>query len=236
MYSSNLKSENLGNIFDGTKDWRDSGVVTPMKNQGRCGSCWAFSAVAAMESDYAIKHNKLVVMSEQQSVDCVRNASCCFGCRGGFMDPVFQWHMDTQQGVVTEAQYPYTGRDTAACRRIPSAPDQAMPQRIVQVNGGRTLGERVEHMVVAIKDHPIAVAIEAENNWFRGYRGGVITQGCGQRLDHAVLAVGYGATAAGQEYWIVKNSWGTSWGEQGYVRIAPFQCGIWGMPSHVYMQ
>lgn len=215
-------------ILKGSVDWVTAGKVTPVKNQGRCGSCWAFGSIAPMESDYAIRYGTLRNYSEQQAVDCVKGPNqCCYGCSGGLMDPTWLWFRNNNQGVVPESQYPYNGRDTNACRRIAAASDQAFVASYNQIPAHESYLEQ------AINTHPIAVAIEAENTWFRGYRSGVITQGCGTRLDHAVTAVGYGTDSSGQKYFLVKNSWGTGWGEAGYVRIAPNQCGIIYMSSQV---
>lgn len=144
------------------------------------------------------------------------------------MDPTFHWFMSNNQAVYTNGEYPYNGRDTNACRR--GTPNNAN----VKVKGYTQVPAHSNFLKQALDTHPITVAIEAENSWFRGYRSGIITQGCGQRLDHAVTAVGYG-TENGVEYFLVKNSWGTSWGEAGYVKIAPNQCGIIYMASQVHM-
>lgn len=150
-----------------TVNWITKGKVTAVKNQGRCGSCWAFGAVGVMESDYAIQGGPLRNMSEQQAVDCVvrsSNSSCCNGCRGGLMDPTFVWFMSRQQGIAQMEQYPYNGRDTNACRRSPN-----IDGPLVQVIGLTQIPAHASFLRTAIDTHPITVAIEAENNWFRGY-------------------------------------------------------------------
>merc|ERR1711915_562144 len=128
--------------------------------------------------------------------------------------------------VATESSYPYTARD-GSCKS--SGYSTAVPRG--GVTGYKSVGSSTSSLQSALNTGPVSVAIEADQNAFQGYTGGVITSGCGTKLDHGVLAVGYGGSGS-QEYFLVKNSWGASWGDAGYVKIAPSQCGITYQPSY----
>lgn len=200
-------------------DWRGK-AVSEVKNQGSCGSCWAFSAIGSLEGLNAIKSGKIVEFSEQQLVDC----SGSFGnegCNGGLMDSAFQYVQ--KNGIETESDYPYTGSDDT-CKA-------ASGKTAFKINGFADVpANTTAQLRAAIAQQPVSVAIEADGFWFQFYFGGIFNSSCGTDLDHGVLAVGYG-TESGQNFWIVKNSWGSSWGESGYIRIAdngdgPGLCGI----------
>merc|ERR1712039_554975 len=194
-------------------DWRSKGAVTPVKNQGQCGSCWAFSTVGGLEGAWQIGTGTLTSMSEQQLVDCSKANN---GCGGGNMETGFQY----QEGVnvATESSYPYTARD-GSCKS--SGYSTAVPRG--GVTGYRSVSASTSGLKSALNTGPVSVAIEADQNSFQGYTGGVITSGCGTSLDHGVTAVGYT-----DSYFIVKNSWGSSWGNNGYVYIGSSGnvCGI----------
>merc|ERR1711869_154980 len=191
------------------------------KNQGQCGSCWAFSTWGGLEGAWEIGTGTLTSMSEQQLVDC---SKANLGCNGGSMESGFQFEEGVN--VATESSYPYTARD-GSCKS--SGYSTAIPRG--GVTGYKSVGASTSSLQSALQHGPVSVAIEADQMAFQGYTGGVITSGCGEQLDHGVLAVGYG-TENGIDYFLVKNSWGASWGDQGYVKIgADNVCGILAQPS-----
>merc|ERR1711988_1484278 len=194
-----------------TIDWTTKGAVTPVKNQGQCGSCWSFSTTGGLEGAWQLSSGNLVSMSEQQFVDCDTGSS---GCNGGSMEQAFQWSEST--AVATESSYPYTAKD-GSCKSSFTA---AIPSG--GVTGYKQVGTSASALTDAIQNAPISVAIEADQSVFQLYTSGVITSGCGSNLDHGVLAVGVNSDGSIK----VKNSWGTSWGANGFVNIATGQCGI----------
>ncbi|XP_059163573.1 procathepsin L-like [Physella acuta] len=206
-----------------TVDWRNSGYVTPVKNQGACGSCWAFSATGAIEGQLAKTTGQLVSLSESNLVDCSRPWGNS-GCNGGWMNYAFQYVKDNG-GIDTEASYPYVASDRAC------AFNQTTVGATVSsyVNVARGSESALLQAVATIG--PISVAIDASKNSFRYYGGGIYNdRACSaSNLNHAVLAVGYGTSATNVPFWTVKNSWGTSWGMSGYIfmsRNKKNQCGI----------
>lgn len=204
----------------GSVDWRSQGAVTAVRNQGSCGSCWAFAAIGAVESAWKIAANQLLFLSEQQVLDCARGT---LGCKGGSPEAAFDYMQ--RHAICTEGSYPYaevqkTCGDSSCRAAIPS---------------GGVLGwmqvtpKDEEALKEAVAKQPVAVAIDADTS-FQLYKSGVLTGTCHDKINHAVVLVGYG-TDGPDDYWLIKNSWGEAWGEGGYARLkrglpGTGQCGV----------
>jgi cathepsin L len=201
-------------------NWITKGAVTPVKNQGQCGSCWAFSTTGAVEGAMFVKTGNLQSYSEQQLVDC-SSAYGNMGCNGGLMDNAFKYI--EKNPLELESDYAYTARG-GTCK-YSSTLGKGLVKSFVDVQAGSP-----DQLKAALNISPVAVAIEADQSAFQMYTGGVITKGCGQSLDHGVLAVGYG-TLNGEGFFLVKNSWGASWGDKGYVRISDSTANVCGILS-----
>jgi C1A family cysteine protease len=208
-------------------DWRDKGVVTPVKNQGQCWSCWAFSTAGTLESWHAIKNggpSALVSLSEQELVDCANDQ--CYGCSGGW--PYKAMEFVEQNGLCSESGYPYEGQDQ------PCAMSQCTPVIKPGDLTGYTQMATEDDMTTALLDGPISVLVEADQAAFQFYQSGVMDDpSCGTQIDHAIINVGLSMSQGANGYWIVKNSWGASWGDNGYIMIARDvnECGISTTPT-----
>lgn len=209
-------------------DWRSKGAVTPVKNQGQCGSCWSFSTTGSLEGLHFIKTNSLLSFSEQQLVDCSQSYGND-GCDGGLMDYAFEYV--AAKGIELESTYPYTAED-GTCQYVAS--------KTVYKNKAYTDVKTNSPVALetAIAQQPVSVAVEADQSAWQLYSSGVILPShCGTQLDHGVLAVGYGS-ADGKDVYIVKNSWGADWGLKGYVYLERTKangagtCGIQMQPSY----
>jgi C1A family cysteine protease len=223
--NSYLRSKNLADLPHAPPndvDWVSKGAVTPIKDQAQCGSCWAFSTTGSMEGAFQIATGKLNSLSEQQLVDCA-GSSGNQGCNGGLMDDAFNWIV-SHQGLGSESSYPYTARD-GTCRDVPS---------VSSIKGFKDLPQGDEDaLMTALQTQPVSIAIEADQSGFQMYKSGVFKGPCGANLDHGVLLVGAGSDN-GVDYWRVKNSWGTVWGDAGYIRMVRGEnmCGLANMASY----
>ncbi|KAG4110130.1 hypothetical protein ERO13_D13G029600v2 [Gossypium hirsutum] len=230
-----LPTDNLPQDFD----WREKGAVTPVKNQGSCGSCWSFSTTGALEGANFLATGKLVSLSEQQLVDCDHECdpeeagSCDSGCNGGLMNSAFEYTLKAG-GLMREEDYPYTGTDRGTCKFDNT--------KVAAKVANFSVVSLDEDQIAAnlFKNGPLAVAINAV--FMQTYIGGVSCPYiCSKRLDHGVLLVGYGSAGYApvrmkdKPYWIIKNSWGENWGENGFYRICRGRniCGVDSMVSTV---
>jgi len=214
-----LRTQNLhvrpeGQVMGDSLDWRTKGAVTPVKDQGQCGSCWAFSTTGSVEGANQIKSGQLVSVAEQQLVDCA-GSSGNQGCNGGLMDDAFEYIIKNG-GIGSEASYPYTAKD-GKCKQVAKVATVSKYTDVKKNDEG--------DLMSAVNIEPVSVAVDAAS--WSAYKKGIMSGLCGKSLDHGVLAIGYG-TEGSQDYWLVKNSWGTSWGESGFIRLIrnKNECGI----------
>jgi len=220
----NLKNHvHQGEELADSVDWTTMGAVTPVKDQGQCGSCWSFGTTGGIEGSWQLASGQLHSLSEQQLVDCSKFPN--MGCSGG--NPSIAVGFETSHNVCSEETYPYTA-SKGSCRGDTSCVAAIPKGGVTGYNKvGGLFGANKNDMMSAVQQQPVSIAIQADQQSFQGYQSGVLTADCGTSLDHAVLAVGYG-TEDGNDYWLVKNSWGTSWGASGYIKIgsATNVCGV----------
>jgi cathepsin L len=214
--SKNYPEEIAGRTIPASLDWRTQNAVTPVKNQGQCGSCWAFSTTGSVEGAHAIATKNLISLSEQQLMDCASSYGNQ-GCNGGLMDDAFEFIIKNG-GICSEASYPYKGVE-GTCK---TCTEVATISSYVDNPSGNE-----NNLSTLIQNGPVSIAIEADQSAFQFYSGGVFSAACGHNLDHGVLIVGYG-TLSSKPYWIVKNSWGATWGMQGYILMiqGKDECGL----------
>ncbi|OMJ76274.1 hypothetical protein SteCoe_24367 [Stentor coeruleus] len=221
----NFPSESIEiNTLPASVDWRTQGAVTPVSNEGNsCGACWAFTTAETVESAWYIAGHTLIPLSVQQLIDCSNEN---FGCNGGYMDLAFEYIISN--GLTSAANYPYVGHDqkcnTASAKNVVA---KISAYQDVKPNS-------LNSLMAAVAQQPVSVAVNALT--WSTYSGGVLSSNCdSSSLNFAAVIVGYN-TNANPKYWIVKNIWGTTWGNSGYIYIAmndgPGVCGINEMPSY----
>jgi KDEL-tailed cysteine endopeptidase len=204
-------------IVPSSLDWNELGAISYVKNQGECGAGWSFSVIGSIESAYYIKKGKMVEFSEQQLIDCSKNT----GCSRGIMDEGFKYIMEN--GICKEEDYKYENKNNKYCKYCKTF---TKIDSFVNV-----ISNDENELLKAIVIQPLSVAIDAEQPIFQFYSSGIITTKCGTNLDHGVLLVGYGEKN-GIDYWKLKNSWGETWGEEGYfylernVKMKEGKCGV----------
>jgi len=226
MLEGNITTTGLGSTYlppsnvklPDQVDWRKEGYVTPVKNQGRCGSCYAFSTTGALEGQMFKKKGILPDISEQNIVDCSQKYGNN-GCNGGLMDFAFQYIKDNE-GIDSEEGYPYYGQELGHCfynQKYSIAQDTGFFDVVPS-------GDEDALKAAIAANGPVSVAIDASHPSLQHYKSGVYNEpqcGSGMRsLDHGVLAVGYGTEVDGGDYWLIKNSWSNKWGDEGYIKIA----------------
>jgi C1A family cysteine protease len=220
-----------GKAVPAAVDWVEKGAVTPVKDQAQCGSCWAFSAIAGVEGAYFLAKGELLSFSEQQLVDCSTDYGN-YGCSGGLMDQAFDYIKD--HAICLEEDYPYKAFDQKCKASKCEGVTKVKKYTDVEQNSELALKE-------ALADAPVSIAIEADTASFQFYSGGIFDdEDCGAYLDHGVTAVGYGKDEeSGKLFWRVKNSWGKSWGDAGYIYFvrqegegSPGMCGVAAMASY----
>jgi len=210
-------------------DWVAKGAVTPVKNQGQCGSCWSFSTTGSIEGSYKLATGKLESFSEEDLVQCDSkgHGGQDQGCQGGLMDNAFEWV--EKNGLCLEGAYPYTSGSgtTGTCKKT------CKPVVTVTKFTDVPKGDE-DALKEAVAQQPVSIAVDASGSQWQLYKQGVFNHAsCGTQLDHGVLLVGYGSSS-GMDYWKIKNSWGASWGLGGYMQMksGSNMCGIANSASY----
>jgi len=227
----NIVTLDISNDPPASIDWRTKGIVNKVKDQGQCGSCWAFSAVAATEAAWAQAGNPLADFAEQQLVDCSSKQGNQ-GCNGGWMDQAFNYFKIAATELTSD--YKYVARD----QKCKADPTKYVAQMKSYVD---VTPKNPAQLQAAAATTVVSIAIDASDDVFMDYDSGIITSQCYNDLDHGVAIVGYGSEGTKKpiNFWIVRNSWGSDWGESGYVRIENTgsnddgMCGINMAPSYV---
>ncbi len=225
-YDSTIYTKPLPDSFD----WRDDGHVSIIKNQGQCGSCWTFGTTGAVEAHLSIHKNEKILLSEQELVDCSW-IYANLGCNGGLVDRAYRYIV--RFGLSTEENYPYTAQNHMC--KYNTMRDKINKTFISNWYDVSPLNEtRLTETLYNMG--PISVAIDASSKEFRFYKSGIFNK-CGYNLDHAVLLVGYGQNENGDLYYTLKNSWGETFGDQGYIKISRGinhfgTCGVAMTPSY----
>lgn len=197
-------------------NWVKEGAVTPVKDQGQCSSCWSFSTTGSLEGAHFIAAGELLSFSEQQLIDCSDLTYGNYGCNGGRQVNAYVYYQMSHTAIL-DSDYPYMSMNGQKGTCIYNQ----LPKTTVTVSGYSSVtANDVDQMKKALTLQPVAVSVQADNDVYKTYANGVLdSSACGDTPDHAVLAVGYGVED-GQEYWLVKDSYGTNWGDEGYIKIA----------------
>lgn len=216
----------LEGVLKANINWVDRGVVTPVKNQGQCGSCWDFSAVGVVESAHAIISGSLESLSEQEILDCDFYDG---GCNGGWPNRAFKFMKKYKKsGLCSNNSYPYEAKKhTDECSTNSDSCDLVSNTTVV-ANG--MLPRMKYGLKLGLNLMPVSVAINASSRAFRFYRSGIVTGCSGTKLNHGVIAVGY---STDEGYWLLKNSWGKNWGDEGYIKLS-MDSSYWGGQCGVY--
>jgi len=229
-FSMTYRNASLSASLPTEVDWVQNGGVTSVKQQGQCGSCWSFSTAGAIEGAYFVASGTLLNLSEEDLVQCDTTDN---GCNGGLMDNAFEWV--EQHGIASLADYPYTSATAAGTRGTCDASKSANPAVTITGHADVPAGDE-DALRAAVAQQPVSIAIEADKSAFQLYSSGVLdSAACGTSLDHGVLLVGYGTdSSTGKDFWKVKNSWGPTWGEDGYIRMVrgKNQCGLASQASY----